>query len=145
MMETSVVDNWSCSVNGASPVARAAPEYASKKTPPRPRIQIHFILLVLRPLSIARYTSFSDAIDCMVYPLLPVRLPPAATGKVWSTWGGVSEVVLDDSANDLARVHIRIGLVDFIQRVRVGDELIELERAVHVVVKKLGNGRPRIG
>lgn len=45
---------------------------------------------------------------------------------------------VNDAADALARVHVVEGLVDAAERLAVGNELIDLELAGHVVVDKVG-------
>ena len=45
---------------------------------------------------------------------------------------------VNDTANALARVHVVEGLVDAAERLAVGDELVNLQLAGHVVVNQVG-------
>lgn len=45
---------------------------------------------------------------------------------------------VDDAADALARVHVVEGLVDAAEGLAVGDELVDLQLALHVVVDQVG-------
>ena len=45
---------------------------------------------------------------------------------------------VDNAANAVARVHVVEGLVDAAEGLAVGDELVDLQLAGHVVVDKVG-------
>lgn len=45
---------------------------------------------------------------------------------------------IDDATNALARVHVVEGLVDAAERLAVGDKLVDLQLAGHVIVDQVG-------